>query len=83
MGGKVNEVPASLLTKALFRILEEWTTSMCFRPMFFKISVVKDQFFKINFNSLLANTFLKYKENELLEKLNKRKMWKIQGLFFF
>ena len=71
MGGKVNEVPASLLTKAVFRILEEWMASMCFRLVFFKISVVKDQFF-LNFNSLLANTFLKDKENELLEKLNEK-----------
>ena len=71
LGGKVNEVPASLLTKAVFRILEEWMASMCFRLVFFKISVVKDQFF-LNFNSLLANTFLKDKENELLEKLNEK-----------
>ena len=37
---------------------------------------------KIVLNSLFANTFLKYKKNELLEKLHKRKMWKKQGLFF-
>lgn len=43
LGGQVNEIDITLLTKAVFRILGR-VDSMFFRPVFLKFSVVKDLF---------------------------------------